>query len=661
MAIITIQCRLQAKEETLRYLWQLMSQQNALLVNNILEQIRTHPEMDLWLVSGYIPTKTFKNIVKEIKQQPKFQGMPSCFKTSAETLVKEIYKSWFAVQRKKRNLLWAKKRWLAMLKSEPELLEQTGLTLPQLQAEAEKILNRERKKFDKLKQEKKSAPETPKDLFNYLLQVYNKANKNHEKETKPHLKTQKLIQQCAVVYLLKNKCEIGTKPEDPEKYQQYRHKKVIHIQRLEEQLKARLPQGRNLATEEYLETLKQAESLITENEEMELLQARLLRSEKSIPFPVSYNTNTDIYWSKNKQGRIYVTFSGMKQDGHIFEVFCHNRQLHWFQRFYEDYHLYKQNKDQVPGGLLTLRSVRLVWQINQKKSDQPWLTNHLYLHCSVNTQLWTREATEELRQLKITQTKAKIQQWKEKAPLNKNQQRRFKSDQTSLKRLTSFRGFSRPSKLPSYHNSSRIMGVSIGLQQPVTVAVVDVMTSEIIDCRNTPQLLNKPIKQKPKKRKKAKKLTQYEFLLRRRQQQQENDIQRQQAQTRFGNNRFGESELGQYVDRLLTKAIVAMAIQYQVGSIVLPDLTNIREILESEITSRAEARIPGCKKAQKLYAKKYRTNLHRWSYARLCDGIKSKAIQKGLVIESSRQIPTGTSEIQARDLALIAYHHRQQT
>ncbi len=203
------------------------------------------------------------------------------------------------------------------------------------------------------------------------------------------------------------------------------------------------------------------------------------------------------------------------------------------------------------------------------------------------------------------------------------------------------------------------MGVSIGLQQAVTVAVIDVITSEIIDYRNTPQLLNKPIKQKPKKSKKAKKLTQYEFLLRRRQQQQENDTQRQQAQTRFGNNRFGESELGQYVDRLLAKAIVAMAIQYQVSSIVLPDLTNIREILESEITARAEARIPGCKKAQKLYAKKYRKNLHRWSYARLCDAIKSKAIQKGLAIESSRQIASGTPEIQARDLALIVYHHRQ--
>ncbi len=192
-----------------------------------------------------------------------------------------------------------------MLKSEQELLEQTGLTLPQLQAEAEKILNRERKKFDKLKQNKNSETESPKDLFAHFFQVYDKVTKNYEKEKKPHLKTKKLIQQCAVLYLLKNKCQIGKKPEEPEKYQQYRHKKEIQIERIEEQLKARLPKGRNLAKDEYLEALGQAECLITENEEMELLQARLLRSEKSIPFPVSYNTNTDIYLYIKE---LFVTF-----------------------------------------------------------------------------------------------------------------------------------------------------------------------------------------------------------------------------------------------------------------------------------------------------------------------------------------------------------------
>ena len=73
---------------------------------------------------------------------------------------------------------------------------------------------------------------------------------------------------------------------------------------------------------------------------------------------------------------------------------------------------------------------------------------------------------------------------------------------------------------------------------------------------------------------------------------------------------------------MLAKAIIEMAIQYQVSSIVLPDLKNVREILNSEIQVKAEAKIPGCKKAQKRYAKEYRKNIHRWSYARLCDAIE---------------------------------------
>ncbi len=103
MTVITIQCRLQAQEETLRHLWRLMVEQNTLLVSKTLEQITIHSELDLWLAQGYIPSETIKEIVKQLKKQSKFQGMPGRFSNSAETLVKEIYKSWFAVQRRKRT------------------------------------------------------------------------------------------------------------------------------------------------------------------------------------------------------------------------------------------------------------------------------------------------------------------------------------------------------------------------------------------------------------------------------------------------------------------------------------------------------------------------------------------------------------------------------
>ncbi len=609
-----------------------MIEQNTLLASEILEKIKTNPELDIWIAQGYIPITAIDKIAKQLKQQPKYSEMPGRFGTSAETLVKDIYKSWFAVQKKKRNRLWGKKRWLTIIKSEQELLEASNLSLSKLQAEAQKIRKQEKKKYNQLKENKNSEIEVPQDLFGHFFKVYDKVTTSYEKEKKPHLKTKKLIQQCAVTYLLKNKLEFTNQPEDPAKYRQYRRKKEIQVEQLEKQLKARLPKGRNLTKDEYLEALEQAKCLITENQEMDLLQVRLLRSEQLVPFPVSYNTNTDIYWLKNEQGRIYVTFNGLTK--HTFEVCCNNRQLHWFQRFYEDFELYKQNKRQIPAGLITLRSVSLIWKKRESEdSEKAWLTNNLYLHCSVETELWTQEGTEQIRQQKIAKTKQKIDRWLEQESLTKNQHQKLLANQTSLSLLNTFRDFNRPSKHRCRQNPSLAMAVCIGLKEPVTVAVVNLVNGEIIACRDTKQLLNKLIQQKPKQGKKAKKHTQYELFLRRRQQQIENDAKRQQAQTKFADNRFGESESGQYVDRLLAKAIVEMAIQYRANSIVLPDLKNVREILNSEIQAKAEAKAPGCKKAQKQYAKKYRKSIHRWSYARLCDAIAYKATQKGIAIE----------------------------
>ncbi|MDJ0596664.1 MAG: type V CRISPR-associated protein Cas12k [Pleurocapsa sp. MO_226.B13] len=652
-----VQCRLKTTEETLRYLWNLMTEQNTLLVNEILERIRTHRELDAWLAQGNIPVAAINKIAKQLKQHPKYKEMPGRFSTSAETLVKGTYKSWFTNHRETRNKIWGKKRWLGILKSEQELLEVTNLSLCELQAEAEKILKREAKKYKKLEQSKKTDLKIPKNLFFYFFEVYGIITKSYEKEKKLHLKTKKLIQQCAIVYLLKNNLEFAKNPEYPEKYRQYRRKKEIRVEQLEKKLKARLPRGRNSTKDEYLEALEQAKLLITQNEEMNLINARLQKSEKSIPFPVSYNTNTDIYWSKNEQGRICLTFNGLTK--HTFEVFCHNRQLHWFQRFYEDYELYRKNKKQIPAGLITLRSASLIWKQGESEdSEKPWLTNNLYLHCSVDSELWTQEGTEKIRQQKIAETQQTIGKSLKKKSLNQNQQQNLKRNQTSLRLLKTFRDFNRPSKPQHQQNPFLAMGVCIGLKEAVTVAIVNLVNGEIIACRNTKQLLNKPIQQKPKQGKKAKKHTQYELFLRHRQQQIENDAKRQQAQTKFADNRFRKSESGQYVDRLLAKAIVELAIQYRVSSIVLPDLRNVREILDSEIQTKAEAKAPGCKKAQKKYAKNYRNSIHRWSYSRLCKAIKSKANQKGIAIECARQSSQGKPEVQARDLALTAYCDR---
>ena len=166
---------------------------------------------------------------------------------------------------------------MTIIKGESELLEATNLSLPELQSEAEKILKQEQKKQQKLAQADTES-EKSQDLFSHLMNIYDKVTKSYEREKKTNLKKKKLTRQCAVVYLLKNQLEFANEPEDAERYQLYRRRKEIEITKLEEQLKARLPKGRSLEKGEYLEALEQAEGLITENVEMELLQAKLLLS-----------------------------------------------------------------------------------------------------------------------------------------------------------------------------------------------------------------------------------------------------------------------------------------------------------------------------------------------------------------------------------------------
>jgi hypothetical protein len=150
----------------------------------------------------------------------------------------------------------------------------------------------------------------------------------------------------------------------------------------------------------------------------------------------------------------------------------------------------------------------------------------------------------------------------------------------------------------------------------------------------------------------------YRLLNRRRSEQQKTAHQRHKAQKRSAPNQFGESELGQYVDRLLAKAIVAIAKTYRAGSLALPKLGDVRAIVEAEIKARAEQKSPGYLEGQQKYAKQYRASVHRWSYGRLLESIRSQASKLGLAIEEVKQPLVGRLEEKARAMAIAAYQAR---
>jgi transposase len=135
---------------------------------------------------------------------------------------------------------------------------------------------------------------------------------------------------------------------------------------------------------------------------------------------------------------------------------------------------------------------------------------------------------------------------------------------------------------------------------------------------------------------------------------------RHKAQKRAAFNQFGESELGQYVDRLLAKAIVNIARMHKASSIAIPRLGNMRESVQSEIQAKAEQKCPNYLKGQQKYAKQYRISVHRWSYARLIESIRTQASKAKILLEEGRQPLQGTAQDKAKEVAIAAYQSRKQ-
>ncbi|BAY21190.1 hypothetical protein NIES2100_09390 [Calothrix sp. NIES-2100] len=645
MSQITIQCRLVASESTRQQLWKLMAELNTPLINELLRQVHQHPEFETWRQKGKHPTSIVKELCQPLKTDPSFIGQPGRFYTSAIATVNYIYKSWFKLMKRSQSQLEGKIRWWEMLKSDAELVEVSGVTLESLRSKADEILahftpqsdtveaqpgkGNKRKKTKKSKVAEGDCAERTlreRSISKTLFEAYRD--------------TEDILTHCAISYLLKNGCKINDKEEDTQKFAKRRRKLEIQIERLREQLEARIPKGRDLTNGKWLETLLLATHNVPESEtEAKSWQDSLLKKSSKVPFPIAYETNEDMTWFKNERGRICVKFNGLSE--HSFQVYCDSRQLHWFQRFLEDQQIKQNSKNQHSSSLFTLRSGRIAWQEGEGKGEE-WKVNHLIFYCSVDTRLWTAEGTNLVRVEKAEEIAKTITQTKAKGELNDQQLAHIKRKNSSLARINN--SFPRPSK-PLYQGQSHILvAVSLGLEKPATVAVVDGTIGKVLTYRSIRQLLG----------------DNYKLLNRQRQQKHTLSHQRQIAQMLAAPNELGESELGEYIERLLAKEIIAIAQTYKAGSIVLPKLGDMREQVQSEIQAKAEQKSDLIEVQQK-YAKQYRVSTHQWSYGRLIENIRSSAAKTGIVIEESKQPIRGSPQEKAKELAIAAYHSRQKT
>jgi IS605 OrfB family transposase len=633
MSIVTIHCRLTAPEPIRRHLWHLMAQSNTPLVSELMKQVSRHPEFETWQSRGNVPKKAIKDLCEPLKQV--YPGQPGRCYSSAILMVFYTYESWLKIQQNLRRRMDGKQRWLTVVKSDPESIELSGSTLEAIRQEAQDILSQfkaenETQLAPTAKKRKKSQSARDPNLISHLFRAYES--------------TEDTLTRCAISHLLKNDCKVSETEEDPEKFAHRIHRKHKEIEEIEAKLNARLPKGRDLTGEEFLKTLEIATQQISES----VIQARewdakLLTRPASVPYPIIYDA-IDVRWSKTTKGRVTVNFNGIDKylkaaDPDIkdwfkvhqespFQLYCDRRQLPFFQRFLEDWQAYQANEDTYPGGLLTLSSTMLTWTECEGKGD-PWSVNQLSLRCSFDTRLMTAEGTLTVQQEKPA-----------KALKNLEREQADPRNQVTLDRLKNLPA--RPSKQPYQGNPEILVGLCIGLANPVTAAVVNVSTGEVLTYRTPRTLLG----------------DRYRLFNRHRHKQQQNTIQRQKNQNRGVRSQPSESELGEHVDHLLANEIVRLARQYRADSIVIPSLKHIRELLASEIKARAEQKCLGSIEAQDKYAKEYQMSITRWSYNRLIETIRSKALQLGITVESGFQQIRGDPKEQAKDLAIATYHSR---
>ena len=255
----------------------------------------------------------------------------------------------------------------------------------------------------------------------------------------------------------------------------------------------------------------------------------------------------------------------------------------------------------------------------------------------------TAEGTQVVAEEKAEEITRIISNAKKKDNLNKNQLAFIKRKHTTLSMINN--PYPRPSK-PLYKGQPNIiLGVCLGLKERATITVVDAITGKVLINKSTKQLLG----------------DNYRLIDRQRQQKRKLSHQRKIAQTQSKSNHYRESNLGEYIDRLLAKKIIEIARKYFACSIVLPKLTNMREQINSEIQAKAEQKYPDSEELQKKYAKQYRINVNNWSYARLIKSIQNKASQVGIAIEESKQSLKGSPQEKAKELALTAYKSRNKS
>ncbi|MBD2036282.1 hypothetical protein H6F76_14790 [Leptolyngbya sp. FACHB-321] len=680
--------------------------ESAVIVSDLIETLRVevaaHSDFEVWKRSGKLSEKELKKLWNDHRANLPYKNLPERLARSAWLTTEVVYDSWLALRQSLQTRLDRLKRWLDIAKSDVELLQLCGCELEQMKAKAHEILEVVKAEFeaDQSKQTvnavgQKRPQQKPvgekqrrQTSANSTQQSGEKAKKGTKKSAKGTTDTltdalfekytefegKDLLSQCAIAHIIKNDDKVVKRRENRRRFTEKFNQRKKQLERLEVQLAGSLPKGRDLTGEKFLQALETATQQVpADDNEFRVWQANLLRVPKNVPYPLLFHSNTDLNWcllkrkhpiTQKVEERIFVHFQGM-EGTYVFEVCCDRRQLPFFQQFLKDQEVFESDRKRYSATPFLLRSATLIWKKREDKAfdreapqnsekpnseqqlqqnQQPWEQYELYLHCAIDHHRLTAEGTvlmvaeavkDKQRLIKSYEEQKKVQE------LDKEQQKHCDNLHNQLKRLEN--PFPRPQRRLYKGKSNILVGLGFSREEPVTAVVIDTTTGKLITCRNTRQLLGED----------------YPLLSAYRLKQRQNARQRYKDQVKGRVRQISESEQGKYLDRLLAKAVVALAKEYQAGSIGLPRLKGLRERLTSAIEATAEEKFPGDVAKQEAYTKQYKNNIHHWSYSRLSDYIRGKAAQTEIAIKFGYQPATGQFIDQAKAVAMSAFHNRK--
>lgn len=425
------------------------------------------------------------------------------------------------------------------------------------------------------------------------------------------------------------------------------------------------------------------------------------------PNPSSKRTRTRKRKKKLKK-RICVSFKGRGLSQIRLRIYCDRRQLPIFRQLVEESEANKarEQDEKFSLALYPLRSATLLWVKDPKLSteqnyDKPWNTHRLCLHIAVDSRLLTAEGTEQVRQEKIelmhkflkglAEADESEMSDEEKEPLlevQKNRRKVAKRNRTTLARLKNNSPPPRPSHIVYKGNSEISVKVAFSREYIVGVAVSDGhqlilgyrdVKSLLVDSRvellekrshklrNQPERLrklkladsqktlkSKRTRYKPKISARQLQLQPYRLLKRWRRLKRKNLTERQVEQERgLYRQTQTESNLAQYINRLLARNIVDLCQKWSAEIVIIPEFGDVRESIESEIQAKAKRKYPDDDvERQKQYAKEFRMMFHRWNYKHLSECIRIRAAEVGITCVAGRQPRLGT--LREKAIAVIA-------